>query len=98
MFHNIKKTEQGEFILTSCELEHLLEKASRQGAKMALDELGLHDEDAPSDIKDLRKLLEAFRMAKKDSFRILIKWIVIGIMMLITAGFFSLIGDHINLK
>lgn len=98
MLHKIKKNDQGEFIFTNCELEHLLEKASRQGAKMALDELGLHDENAPSDIKDLRELLEAFRMAKKDSFRILVRWIVIGLMMLITAGFFSLIGDHINLK
>lgn len=98
MWSEIKKSEAGEFILTKCELEQLLEQASKQGAKMALSELGLHDENAPTDIKDLRELLKAFRMAKKDSFRIFIKWIVIGFMTLISAGFFSLLGDHINLK
>jgi len=98
MWNNIKKTEEGNFILSKCELEQLLEHASKQGAKMALAELGLHDENAPTDIKDLRELLKAFRIAKKDSFRLFIKWVVIGFMTFITAGFFSLIGNHINLK
>lgn len=98
MWSKIKKTDEGEFIITKCELELLLEQASKQGAKMALAELGLHDENAPTDIKDLRELLKAFRIAKKDSFRLFIKWVVIGFMTFITAGFFSLIGNHINLK
>ena len=98
MLNKIRKSEAGEFILNKCELEHLLEQASRQGAKMALHELGLHDDNAPTDIRDLRELLKAFRIAKKDSFRILIKCIVIGFMTVLTAGFISLLGDHINLK
>lgn len=93
-----KKSEAGEFILTKCELEILLEQASKNGAKMALTELGLHDENARTDIKDMRELLTALRMAKKDSFRIFIKWLVVGIMTLITAGFISLLGNHINFK
>lgn len=95
---NFKEYDQGSFLLGKCELERLLEQASKQGAKMALHELGLHDENAPSDIKDLRELLKAFRMAKKDSFRIFVKWMVIGFMTIITAGFFSLLGNNINLK
>ena len=98
MLNKIKKSEAGEFILNKCELEHLLEEASRQGAKMALHDLGLHDESAPTDIRDLRELLKAFRMAKKDSFRILVKCIVIGFVTILTAGFISLLGDHIKLK
>jgi len=98
MFREIKKSEEGEFILTKCELEKLLEEASRQGAKMALSELGLNDEKAGMDIRDLRELLKAFRMAKKDAFVISVKWIVVGIMTLITAGFISLLGNHINFK
>ncbi len=98
MWNNIKKLDTGEFVITKCELEQILEQASKNGAKMALSELGLHDENAPTDIRDLRELLKAFRMAKKDAFRISIKWIVVGIMTLITAGFISILGNHINLK
>jgi hypothetical protein len=98
MLNKIRKTPNEEFILNKCELEHLLEQASKQGAKMALAELGLHDENASKDINDLRELLKALRMAKKDSFRIFIKWIMVAICTLITAGFISLLGHNINLK
>jgi len=87
-----------QITLTSVELEDLLQKASKQGAKMALAELGLDDGHARMDIRDLWEVLKAFRMAKKDSFRIFVKWIVIGFITLLTAGFISLIGDNIKLK
>jgi hypothetical protein len=98
MWNKIKKSDEGEFVITKCELELLLEQASKEGAKQALTELGLHDENAPTDIRDLRELLKAFRMAKKDTFRILVKCIVIGFVTILTAGFISLIGDNIKLK
>jgi len=98
MWSKIKKTDEGEFIVTKCELELMLEQASKEGAKKALTELGLHDENAPTDIRDLRELLRAFRMAKKDSFRILVKCIIIGFVTILTAGFISLLGDHIKIK
>jgi hypothetical protein len=65
---------------------------------MALNDLGLHDDSAPTDIRDLRELLKAFRIAKKDSFRILVKCIVIGFVTILTAEFISLLGNHIKLK
>lgn len=92
MWSKIKKTDKGDFIISKCELEQLLEHASKQGAKIALSELGLNDENASSDIRDLRELLKALRLAKKDSFRIFIKYLVVGIMTLITAGFISIIS------
>jgi Family of unknown function (DUF6127) len=98
MWNKIRKTDEDEFIISKCELELMLEQASREGAKQALTELGLHDENAPTDIRDLRELLRAFRIAKKDSFRILVKCIVIGFVTILTAGFISLIGDHIKIK
>ena len=97
MWSKIKKSEEGEFVLSKCELELLLEHASQKGAKAALSELGLHDENAPTDIRDMRELLNAFRMAKKDSFRILIKCLIIGFMTIVTAGFISLLGGN-NIK
>ena len=95
---NKENTELGQFSISRSELEELMEEASKKGAKMALAELGLDDSNAVLDIRDLRELIKAFRMAKKDSFRLFVKWIVIGIITLITAGFISLIGDNIKLK
>ena len=89
---NNENTELSQFSISKSELEELMEKASKKGAKMALAELGLDDSSAVIDIRDLRELIKAFRMAKKDSFRIFVKWIVIGIITLITAGFISLIS------
>ena len=98
MWNEIKKSIEGNFIISKCELEQMLEQASKQGAKLALSELGLDDENARTDIKDMRELLTALRMAKKDSFRLFVRWLAIGIMTLITAGFISLLGNHITLK
>ncbi len=88
----IKKSRAGNFIISECEFERLMSKASKQGARLALSELGLDDDNAHLDIRDLRSLLSAFKMAKKHSFKVFIRWLVIGIMTLITAGFLSIIS------
>ena len=85
----IKRSKAGNFIISECEFERLMGKASKKGARLALSELGLDDEHAHLDIRDLRELLSAFKMAKRHTFKIFIKWLVIGIMTLITAGFLS---------
>jgi 2-iminoacetate synthase ThiH len=92
------KKDNKQYVLTHSELECLLNKASKKGAKEALSEIGLDDVQAYVDILSLRELLKSLRIAKKHAFRIFIKWLVIGIMGLITAGFIALIGDNINLK
>jgi hypothetical protein len=87
-----------QITLTSIELEELLTKASKQGAKAALKEIGLDDDLAYMDIANLRELLKSLRMAKKHAFKFFIRWVIFGFMTLITAGFIALIGDHINFK
>jgi hypothetical protein len=87
-----------QITLTSIELEELLTKASKQGAKTALKEIGLDDNLAYMDIANLRELLKSLRMAKKHAFKVFIRWMIFGLMTLITAGFITLIGDHINFK
>ena len=95
----LKKDEKAKQIsLSEIELEALLIKASKQGAKAALKEIGLDDDLAYMDIANLRELLKSFRMAKKHAFKVFIRWMVFGFMTLITAGFIALIGDNINLK
>lgn len=87
-----------QLTITSIELEALLIKASKQGAKASLKEIGLDDDHAYIDIQNLRELLKSFRMAKRHAFKVFVRWLVIGIMTLITAGFISLIGDNFKIK
>ncbi|MBI1775214.1 MAG: hypothetical protein HYR63_07705 [Proteobacteria bacterium] len=46
------------------ELAQLMERAAEAGARKALAAVGLSDEDAASDVRDLRGLLDAFRTVK----------------------------------
>ena len=95
----LKKDEKEKQIsLSEIELEALLVKASKQGAKAALKEIGIDDDLAYMDIANFRELLKSFRIAKKHAFKVFIRWMVFGFMTLITAGFIALIGDNINFK
>lgn len=87
----IKKSSAGNYIISECEFEQIITRASKEGARLALHELGLDDDHAHLDIRDLRELLNAFKMAKRHTFKIFIKWLVLGVMTLITAGFLSFI-------
>jgi hypothetical protein len=46
------------------ELEMLLEAAAERGARKALERVGLHDDNAMGDLRDLRGLLGAYRTVK----------------------------------
>ena len=52
--------------LTSEELEEMLDRAARRGAKEALRSIGLLDDDAHKDIIEMRSLLEAWRDTRKS--------------------------------
>lgn len=58
-------TEMGNVQLTSEELEAMLDRAAKRGAHAALKELGLHDDNAPQDIDELRGLLSSWRETRK---------------------------------
>ncbi len=99
MSPKVKKSPEGDLIVMPLkEFEDLVEEASRRGARKALKRAGLDDEQAGLDIRDLRDLLKALRIAKKDAFKVFVKWLVVGALTLITAGFISLIGNHLNIK
>jgi hypothetical protein len=49
--------------MTEAELELLLDRAAKRGAEEALRSIGLHDENAVHDVKDLRDLLVLWREA-----------------------------------
>ena len=51
--------------MTEAEMEAMIEKAAAAGARTALRDVGLSDEDSKSDVRELRNLLDSFRYAKR---------------------------------
>jgi len=50
--------------MTEKELEEIIRQAAHEGAVQALREVGLSDEEAYNDVKELRGLLDAWRATK----------------------------------
>ena len=59
--------------ITPEQLEEMLDRAAKKGASEALRELGLEDQDAANDIRDMRGLLEAWRYTKKSIWATTVK-------------------------
>lgn len=64
----------------------MLREAAEWGAKRALADIGLHDDDAGTDVKELRDLLESWRDAKQTAFKTFISWLTKGFLILIIGG------------
>jgi hypothetical protein len=68
------------------EFEELLERVAERGARHALSDVGLDGEDAASDIRELRGLLEAFNTAKHTAWQTVVKVITTGFLLALVAG------------
>ncbi len=68
------------------EFEELLERVAERGARHALSDVGLDGEDAASDIRELRGLLEAFNAAKHTAWQTVVKVITTGFLLALVAG------------
>jgi hypothetical protein len=68
------------------ELKEMLREAAEWGAKRALADIGLHDDQAGEDVKELRGLLETWRDAKQTAFKTAVSWITKGFLILIIGG------------
>lgn len=73
-------------IVEAGELRAMLEKAAEDGAKKALAAVGLHDEDAADDVRDLRNLMADFRTVKRGVFTSLANTLVLGLLAAVVAG------------
>ena len=58
-------TAPNMIMLTREQLDQLLAKAAEDGARLALHAVGLHDERAGADIRDLRALLSDWRLVRQ---------------------------------
>lgn len=72
--------------MEAAELAILLDQAAEKGAKRALESIGLHDDEAGKDIRDLRTLIDGWREAKRTALQAFTKWITFGILGLLAAG------------
>lgn len=79
--------------MTKLELEQLVERSARRGAKEALSSIGLHDEDAGKDIHDLRQLIDGWRDVKKSVVTTFVKWFVLVILGIISVGAWTRFND-----
>lgn len=83
---NRPSMEDGHVRMPEEEFEELLELAAERGAKRALANVGLVDEGAANDIRDLRSLLGAFRAAKHTAWSTIVRLVTTGLLLALMAG------------
>jgi len=79
--------------LTPDELEAMLDRAARRGAKEALKSLGLQDDDAHKDLLEMRTLLEAYRDTKKSIWQTVVRISTVALLSFIAASVWMQIGN-----
>ena len=63
-----------------------LGKAECRGARKALKEVGLADEEAANDIRTLRDLTGSIKTMQRTFLQTIVRWITIGLLALLVAG------------
>ena len=79
--------------LTPDELEAMLDRAARRGAKEALRSLRLQDADAQRDLHEMRSLLEAYRDTKKSIWTTAVRISTVALLSFIAASVWMQIGN-----
>lgn len=74
------------------EIEDMLDRAARRGAKEALRSIGLLDDDAHKDIAEMRSLLEAWRDTRKSIWSTLVKLVTVGVLTFIAGAVWMTMG------
>ena len=73
-------------VIPRSEFETLLEQAACRGARKALIEVGLADEDAANDIRTLRDLAGSIKIMQRTFLQSLVRWVTVGLLALLVAG------------
>ena len=79
--------------LTPDELEAMLDRAAKRGAKLVLRELGLHDESASIDIREIRGLLDTWRQTRQSVWNTFIKITTVAVFTFIGAAIWMKLGN-----
>lgn len=86
----------GNVTLTPEELEALLDRSAKKGARAALEELGLHDESAAKDIEDIRELLASWRETRKAVWSTVVKIATTGTLLFIAGAVWVSVKSNIS--
>ena len=81
-----------EVKLSPEELEAMLDRAARRGAKEALRSIGLLDDDAHKDITEMRSLIEAWRETRKSIWSTITKLVTVGVLTFIAGAVWMTMG------
>ena len=79
--------------LTPEEIEAMLDRAAKRGAKEALNAMGLHDETAAKDIHDMRTLLDSWRETKRSIWIAAIRFGTIALLTFIAGAVYMQLGN-----
>jgi len=79
--------------LTPEELEDMLDRAARRGAREALKSLGLQDDDAHKDLHEMRTLLEAYRDTKKSIWQTVVRISTVALLSFVAASVWMQLGN-----
>jgi len=82
----------GQTTITNEELEAMLDRAARKGAKEALASIGWLDDSAQKDITEMRSLLEAWRDTRKSIWNTVTKVITVSILTFIAGAVWMNLG------
>lgn len=72
--------------MTEIEIEAMIQRAAEAGAKKALRDVGLQDDDAVYDMREIRNLLDSWRSVKRTAGKTFIQIITSIILGFIIAG------------
>ena len=72
--------------MTELELEAMIQRAAEAGAKKALRDVGLSDDNAVHDLRDVRDLLDSWRSVKRTAGKTITQIITTLILGAILAG------------
>ena len=78
--------------LTIEQIEEMLDKAARRGAKQALQSIGLLDDDAQKDIIEMRNLIEAWRDTRRSIWSTVVKLATVGVLTFIAGAVWMTMG------
>ena len=78
--------------LTIEQIEEMLDKAARRGAKEALRSIGLLDDDAAKDIIEMRNLIEAWRDTRRSIRSTVVKMTTVGVLTFIAGAVWMTMG------
>jgi 2-iminoacetate synthase ThiH len=83
-----------EINLTPDELEAMLDRAARRGAKEVLHQLGLHDESAATDLREMRSLLDTWKDTRRSIWNTFIKITTVAILSFIATAVYMQLGKQ----